>query len=492
MATAAQIDANRRNSQKSTGPRTEEGKNRSRMNSLDHCGRASILQLPPEEFGEYQEWREALKNAYRPRNAAEEMLLDRIFALDWQEKWIERAKFARTSRRVSHSTVDQGDGEREQVLKLSHALFRGACGTSGLRLRQEIGERSDGEQSESPRIASDKAEEHPAFLVHRLQTTLTGCEWLLDQWARLRERLEQGAPWFPADKLKAIRLLGFHPIDAIDYIEAAQIYLACHVLSNDGGEPFEEILNELSAEERPIFEHYWKRREYLTPADESAARELLFHFIDGAVFTLERKADALRQIAEIDAEHEVDRLRWDDTPEGEKLRRYDLACKRLWLRLSEMHLKARQNGEKLDIGMIQKISRFAPTVVAMKADSAVSSDPIGMALTAEPADSADLPSEPNSGGEKAPSEPNSREEKAPNEANLGGKEAPSEPNLIGQAIRSAALDGRREFRIDAPHLDRKPGAIGSNGKGSRLPDFEGMLGGRKQPLLDLTPIFGQR
>jgi hypothetical protein len=51
MATAAQIDANRRNAQKSTGPRTEEGKNRSRMNALDHGGRASILQLPPEEFG---------------------------------------------------------------------------------------------------------------------------------------------------------------------------------------------------------------------------------------------------------------------------------------------------------------------------------------------------------------------------------------------------------------------------------------------------------
>jgi hypothetical protein len=31
-----------------------------------------------------------------------------------------------------------------------------------------------------------------------------------------------------------------------------------------------------------------------------------------------------------------------------------------------------------------------------------------------------------------------------------------------------------------------------NGNGSLLPDFEGMLGGRKQSLLDLTPIFGQR
>jgi hypothetical protein len=480
MATSAQIDANRRNAQKSSGPRTAEGKNRSRMNALDHGGRASILALPPEEFAQYEEWRLAWKRAYRPRCAAEEVLIDRITALDWQEKWIERAKFARLSSRVSHSTVDEADREKEQVLKLSQKLFRGACGTKALHLHQEIGERSDDDQS--PRISSEtKDEEHPMFLVHRLQTTLTGCEWLLDQWARLRELLEEGAPWFPADKLKAIRLLGYHPIDAIDYMEAAQVYLACHVLSDDGGEPFQEILNELSADEAPIIERYWKRRKYLTPADASAARELLLQIIDGAVFGLEAKADALREIAEIDAEHAVDRLRWDDTPEGERLRRYDMACKRMWLRLSEMHLRVRQNGEKLDLGMIQTISRSAPTVVAMKTDPGVSSDSIGMASTEEPVHSADLPSEPNSSGEKAPNEPNSVGEKAPNE-----------PNLVGEAIRGGGSEGRRDLRIDAPHLDRKPGAIGSTGKGSHLPAFESMLNSRKQPLLDLTPIFGQR
>jgi hypothetical protein len=31
-----------------------------------------------------------------------------------------------------------------------------------------------------------------------------------------------------------------------------------------------------------------------------------------------------------------------------------------------------------------------------------------------------------------------------------------------------------------------------NGNGSPLPDFEGMLDGRKPSFLDLTPIFGQR
>ena len=40
MATAAQIEANRRNCQKSTGPRTEAGKARVRLNPYKHGQRA--------------------------------------------------------------------------------------------------------------------------------------------------------------------------------------------------------------------------------------------------------------------------------------------------------------------------------------------------------------------------------------------------------------------------------------------------------------------
>jgi hypothetical protein len=51
MATEAQIEANRRNSKWSTGPRTDQGKNRSRFNALVHGCRASVLVLPTEDFG---------------------------------------------------------------------------------------------------------------------------------------------------------------------------------------------------------------------------------------------------------------------------------------------------------------------------------------------------------------------------------------------------------------------------------------------------------
>jgi hypothetical protein len=46
MATAAQIEANRRNAQRSVGPRTQAGKDRSKLNALGHGCRANILVLP--------------------------------------------------------------------------------------------------------------------------------------------------------------------------------------------------------------------------------------------------------------------------------------------------------------------------------------------------------------------------------------------------------------------------------------------------------------
>ena len=50
MATAAQFAANRANSQKSTGPRTEEGKSHSRLNAITHSLAGTLcIRTPAEE-----------------------------------------------------------------------------------------------------------------------------------------------------------------------------------------------------------------------------------------------------------------------------------------------------------------------------------------------------------------------------------------------------------------------------------------------------------
>jgi hypothetical protein len=49
VVSAAKLEANRRNAQKSCGPRTEEGKNRSKLNAVKHGLRAATLVLLDED-----------------------------------------------------------------------------------------------------------------------------------------------------------------------------------------------------------------------------------------------------------------------------------------------------------------------------------------------------------------------------------------------------------------------------------------------------------
>src|SRR3954447_10341148 len=78
MATAKQIEANRRNAQKSTGPKTEDGKQRTRLNALKHGLGAIHVPLPHEDPNEYTYILTGLMETYQPANAQEQMLVHNI------------------------------------------------------------------------------------------------------------------------------------------------------------------------------------------------------------------------------------------------------------------------------------------------------------------------------------------------------------------------------------------------------------------------------
>src|SRR3954447_23500169 len=78
MATQKQIEANRRNGQKSTGPKTPEGKAKSRLNSLQHGLGAIHVPLPHENLMEFHDLRQGLMDTWQPANIQEQMLVDNI------------------------------------------------------------------------------------------------------------------------------------------------------------------------------------------------------------------------------------------------------------------------------------------------------------------------------------------------------------------------------------------------------------------------------
>ena len=84
MATEAQIEANRWNAQKSTGPRTAEGKAVVSRNAITHGLLARAGVIPGEEVHEFAAHREELRKQLRPGAPLEEVLAERIVDLSWR------------------------------------------------------------------------------------------------------------------------------------------------------------------------------------------------------------------------------------------------------------------------------------------------------------------------------------------------------------------------------------------------------------------------
>ena len=84
MASEAQVEANRANAQKSTGPRTPEGKAVVAQNAVRHGLRAETALLLGEDQGEYGGFRTALLEELAPEGVRELELAGRIADLSWR------------------------------------------------------------------------------------------------------------------------------------------------------------------------------------------------------------------------------------------------------------------------------------------------------------------------------------------------------------------------------------------------------------------------
>lgn len=123
------IEANRRNSTKSTGPKTPGGKAVSRMNALKHGLRAEqvVLDIDGKNFGEflreYEELRLQFWNHYEPVGPLEAELVDRIVSLSWR---IRRIPTAEAGEIMCHEMQGQKARDRqnhmEQLALQAHCL----------------------------------------------------------------------------------------------------------------------------------------------------------------------------------------------------------------------------------------------------------------------------------------------------------------------------------------------------------------------------------
>jgi len=92
MSTPAQIAANRRNAQKSTGPKTEDGKAAASLNAMRHGLTARQIVCYKERESDYAAFHAAVREPLAPADEVEEQLVERIILCSWRLRRIARAE----------------------------------------------------------------------------------------------------------------------------------------------------------------------------------------------------------------------------------------------------------------------------------------------------------------------------------------------------------------------------------------------------------------
>src|SRR6266436_7941193 len=77
-------ETNRDNARKSTGPRTEAGKQRSSLNALRHGLTGQTVVLPSDDLAAYQRHCKGFHDQYQPKNPTEVQLTQTVADLSWR------------------------------------------------------------------------------------------------------------------------------------------------------------------------------------------------------------------------------------------------------------------------------------------------------------------------------------------------------------------------------------------------------------------------
>jgi len=116
MSTEAQMLANRRNAQKSTGPRTSEGKSAISQNAVKHGLLVRHDVISSESQADFDLYRQQLLAELAPVSPMESMLAERIVTLSWRLKRVCR---------IQNQAIDalNADNKSNPLAKLTQSLF---------------------------------------------------------------------------------------------------------------------------------------------------------------------------------------------------------------------------------------------------------------------------------------------------------------------------------------------------------------------------------
>jgi hypothetical protein len=338
MTSRKKILSNRSNAKLSTGP-SDEALGRTRFNGLKHSMRAQTLLLPAESPLALEALRERWFDRLNPRDQAEADLVSDYVKARWFHQRAERS----LHRYLKADIAQAAAREDEEVASDIRTLFADARGHHSLYAVSKV---SDGGPTTShPAAGGGKDAEHPCTIVNRLESSEKGCLALIGYWKNLRTRLVDALEWQPQDRLKAIRMLGWHPLDVLEDQRILIIYTGCFALHPAGkSDPLEDLKCEMSTPEaEPFLKRARTRWPLILDASETAkAKQAMFDLVDRQVERLEAKAEAHRGAMDGDQESPGVSCAGDASLEVDRLRRYELASDRRAKRCLDAFYKFRR------------------------------------------------------------------------------------------------------------------------------------------------------
>ena len=114
MATEKQIAANRRNSQKSTGPKTREGKFKSSLNALRHGAYSETHIIKTEDAGIFKNLAREILDELQPQTPTELELVDQLIQTVWRRRRITSLIQMRLNQAIDEIITEQAQIQPEQ------------------------------------------------------------------------------------------------------------------------------------------------------------------------------------------------------------------------------------------------------------------------------------------------------------------------------------------------------------------------------------------
>jgi hypothetical protein len=311
MGSQEEFDADKRNSQGSTGPKTEAEKARARLKALKDGSRARIVRpvLPHENLRELearvQQWVKDLK----PRNAVERELVEHAARLSWILDRADRFESAYLARRVRKARLKLSGRRMERVVNLGRKLLYNA----------------------GPRILPTSGltwDDDPAYFRSQLEGSAEGCRWLLERWTEIVRLIDRRLLWTWADSFKLVRLQGKFPFEAIYDPQLNAIFLAWDVLQEGYGAGFWGECKRCTWTHGPGLQEFTRWREISErPQDKEAAWAVLRAAADEQIERLEELlamhrgiGDGLADRAAVEASASFERLRRFQSAKSKELR----------------------------------------------------------------------------------------------------------------------------------------------------------------------------